>query len=177
MVNYFWESIDAILKDDSVTLAIVRCYSINWKTIIFHCSKNYGILTDVTWLKVVPSMTDPISLNEGYGNFSLILIGYVMFGAVFNQVTQSCRATVIFGTMKDDSLSINTLASNNWLCHRNVFQNGVNAVSKMADHFCQKAQNFVYFIWYDSVQISPACGPNTHQIMCGQNLDFQCQDQ
>ena len=41
--------------------------------------------------------------------------------------------------------------------------------------FCQKAQNFVYFGKYDFVQISPACSPNTYQIMCGETLDFQCQ--
>ena len=33
--------------------------------------------------------------------------------------------------------------------------------------FCQKAQNFVYFIEYNFVYISPACGPNTYQIMFG----------
>ena len=43
--------------------------------------------------------------------------------------------------------------------------------------FGQKAQNFVYFGPYDFVQISPACGPNTYQIMYGDTLDFQCQHQ
>ena len=43
--------------------------------------------------------------------------------------------------------------------------------------FCQKAQNFVYFEPYDFVQISPACGLNTYQIMYGETLDFQCQHQ
>ena len=32
---------------------------------------------------------------------------------------------------------------------------------KLLAIFCQKAQNFVY----DFVQISPACGSNTYQIM------------
>ena len=36
---------------------------------------------------------------------------------------------------------------------------------------CQKAQNFVY----NCVQISPAYGPNTYQIIYGEPLDFQCQ--
>ena len=43
--------------------------------------------------------------------------------------------------------------------------------------FCQKAQNFVWFGPYDFVQISPACGPNTYQIMYVEALDFQCQNQ
>ena len=43
--------------------------------------------------------------------------------------------------------------------------------------FYQKAQNFVYFEPHDFVQISPACGPNTYQIMYGEILDFRCQRQ
>ena len=40
----------------------------------------------------------------------------------------------------------NTLASNKYLCHRDIFQNGVNTFSKIViNHFCQRAQNFVYF--------------------------------
>ena len=38
--------------------------------------------------------------------------------------------------------------------------------------FCQKAQNFVLFGPYDSVQISPACGANTYQMMCGETFAF-----
>ena len=42
--------------------------------------------------------------------------------------------------------------------------------------FCQTAQNFVRlfvkFGLYNFVQISPACGPNTYQIMYGETLDF-----
>ena len=41
--------------------------------------------------------------------------------------------------------------------------------------FCQKAQNFVHFVPYDFVTISPACGLNTYQIMYGETLDFLCQ--
>ena len=33
--------------------------------------------------------------------------------------------------------------------------------------FCQKAQNFVWFRPYYFVQIPPACGPNTYQVMYG----------
>ena len=43
----------------------------------------------------------------------------------------TCRTTVMFGTLKDGSLEINPLALNNCLSYRNVFQNGVNALSKM----------------------------------------------
>ena len=39
--------------------------------------------------------------------------------------------TVIFGTLKDDSLQINSFALDNCFSYRNVFQNGVNALSTM----------------------------------------------
>ena len=77
--------------------------------------------------------------------------------------------------MKDDSLPINTLVSNNCLCNRNVFRIGVNTFSKWLTIFCQIAENFVYSVSYDFVKISPACGPNTYQIMYEEILDFQCQ--
>ena len=47
----------------------------------------------------------------------------------------------------------------------------------MVTIFCQKDQKFIYFGPYDFVQISPASGPNTYQIMYGETLDFQCQYQ
>ena len=43
--------------------------------------------------------------------------------------------------------------------------------------FCQKAQNFVYFVPCDFVQIAPACGLNAYQIMYGEILDFRFQRQ
>ena len=47
-----------------------------------------------------------------------------MFVATFNLVTWTI---VLFGTLKDGSLQIITLTSNNCFSYRNVFQNGVNA--------------------------------------------------
>ena len=49
---------------------------------------------------------------------SLRLIGFAMFGATFNLDTR----TVIFGTLKDGSLQINNLASNNHFSYRNLFK-------------------------------------------------------
>ena len=42
----------------------------------------------------------------------------------------TCRITVIFGTLNGGSLLINTLASNICFSYRNMFQNGVDALSK-----------------------------------------------
>ena len=55
--NHFWQSVDAILEDASVTETSVE-------TIVFHCSQNYVSPTGVTRLKVAPNMADLISLNE-----------------------------------------------------------------------------------------------------------------
>ena len=46
-------------------------------------------------------------------------------------IDYTCRITVIFGTLKDESLLINTLASNICFSYRNMFQNGVDALSKI----------------------------------------------
>ena len=48
---------------------------------------------------------------------------------------------------------------------------------KIVNHLCQKAQNLVWFGRCDFLRISPACVPNTYQIMYGETLDFQCQHQ
>ena len=53
-----------------------------------------------------------------------------------------CRITVIFGTLKDESLLINTLASNICFSYRNMFQNGVDALSKIVDAFLSKSSKF-----------------------------------
>ena len=65
----------------------------------------------------------------------------------------TCLTTVIFGTLKYDSLQMNSFASSyNCFSYKIVFQKGVNTLSKMVNHFGQKAQNFVKFGPYDFVQ-------------------------
>ena len=54
----------------------------------------------------------------------------------------TCRITVIFGTLKDGSLLIKTLASNICFSYRNIFQNGVDALSKTGDAFLSKSSKF-----------------------------------
>ena len=52
------------------------------------------------------------------------------------------RITVIFGTLKDGSLLINTLASKICFSYRNMFQNGVDALPKIVDAFLSKSSKF-----------------------------------
>ena len=54
----------------------------------------------------------------------------------------TCRITVIFGTLKDGSLFINTLASNICFSYRNMSQNGIDALSKIVDAFLSKSSKF-----------------------------------
>ena len=51
----------------------------------------------------------------------------------------TCRITVTFGTLKGGSLLITTLASNICFSYRNMFQNGVDALSKIVDAFLSKS--------------------------------------
>ena len=61
---------------------------------------------------------------------SVILTGSATFSATFTWLHVS-RTIVSFGTLKDGSLEINSLALNHCFSYRNVFQNGVNALSKI----------------------------------------------
>ena len=54
----------------------------------------------------------------------------------------TCRITAIFGTLKDGSLLINTLGSNICFSYRNMFQNGVDALSKIVDALLSKSSKF-----------------------------------
>ena len=84
----------------------------------------------------------------------LMLIFSLRVRAVFHKTVRVChvycnfkigftfRITVIFGTLKDGSLSINTVASNICFSYRNMFQNGVDALSKIVDAFLSKRLKF-----------------------------------
>ena len=99
-----------------------------------------------------------------------------MFGATFKLVTR-VGLPLFLEHQKMIVLKINILASNDYFSYRNVFQNGVNTLSKLLTIFCQKAQFSVWFGPYDFVQIAPACDLSTYQIMYGETLDFPCHQQ
>ena len=171
MVNHFWQSFDAILEDVSVTETTVWCSTINSKTIIFQCSKSHGSpirsQTRVTRLKVAPNMVDPISLKRDRNRKSIKYFYSLSKSEekkkwlkkdktiIFdnNRVCHvwcnfwpgyTCRTTVIFGTLKDGSLEINSLALNNCFSYRNVFKNSAKALSKMVlkTRFLSKSSKF-----------------------------------
>ena len=54
----------------------------------------------------------------------------------------TCRSAVIFGTLKDDSLGFNILATKNCFSHRNFFQNGINTLLKIVNQFLSKSTKF-----------------------------------
>ena len=88
-----------------------------------------------------------------------------MIGATFNLVT-----TIIFGTLKDSSLQINSLPLKKCFNYRNVLQNCVNVLSKMAlkklSFFCQTAQ-ICFKSHQHLVQVRI-------KIQYGETIDFQC---
>ena len=88
-----------------------------------------------------------------------------------------CRITVIFGTLnmlKDGSLLINIYVSNNWFSNGNIFQNGVDGLSRIDDAFLTKADFSFLFGLFDNVQISLACGINTYYRITNGISDFRC---
>ena len=63
-VNYFWQSVDAILKHVSVAKTNVWCEGINQKISIFQCFKNYGNPTRETNFKIAVNVANPNSLMK-----------------------------------------------------------------------------------------------------------------
>ena len=119
-----------------------------------------------THIRLMSNFLEPVPCNVLFRRFQIILpikatVSFVETDPVCHVwcnvwPSYTCRSAVIFRTLKDDSLWINILASNNCFSYRNIFQNGVNTLSKLVNHFLSKAQNFVWFGPYDFVQISPA---------------------
>ena len=99
----------------------------------------------------VKELFEPIVLRKKKGDGFLLLL---RVRAVFHKTARvchvycnfkigfTCRIAVIFGTLKDGSLLINTLVSNICFSYRNMFQNGVDAVSKIVDAFLSKSSKF-----------------------------------
>ena len=87
----------------------------------------------------------------------------------------TCRITVIFGTLKDGSLLINTLASNICFSYRNMFQNGVDALSKTVDAFLSKSSKFYLVRIIRKCSNLLVCGTNTYQGITNDISDFRYQ--
>ena len=107
------------------------------------------------WDDLTPVVLIVLSVNGSGIGYSVTLISVELrVRAFFHKTVQvchvycnfnigfTCRITVIFGTLKDGSLLINTLASNICFSYRNIFQNGVDALPKIVDAFLSKSSNF-----------------------------------
>ena len=111
-----------------------RLYSFSKHLCAEHCSGiitqnfgNIGIYILIHPLRVRAFFHETVRVCHVYCNFK---IGF------------TCRITVIFGTLNGGSLLINTLASNICFSYRNMFQNGVDALSKIVDAFWSKSSKF-----------------------------------
>ena len=104
MVNHFWQSVDTILEEVSVTETIVWCQTINLQTTICQCSKNYGIPTPVTRLKVVPNIANPISIKDSrqYPQESLFGVSPLSHSALLPwiQISLSYKPEIVFNCSK-----------------------------------------------------------------------------
>ena len=89
----------------------------------------YDIVIKTCWcnLRVRAFFHETVRVCHVYCNFK---IGF------------TCRITVVFGTLKDGSLLINSLPSNICFSYRNMFQNGVDALSKIVDAFLSNSSKF-----------------------------------
>ena len=98
----------------------------------------------------VKELFEPIVLRKKGDGFLLFLRVRAFFHKTVRvchvycsfKIGFTCRITVIFGTLKDGSLLINTLASNICFSYRNMFQNGVDALPKIVDAFLSKSSKF-----------------------------------
>ena len=89
MINFFLTSVDDTLEDVSVTetIIIVWCKTINLKTIIFQCSKNYCNPTRVTRLKRLKTWQTQLDFTKRDRSFncfttSLFLSNIVKYDAI-----------------------------------------------------------------------------------------------
>ena len=83
-----------------------------------------------------------------------------------------CRITVNFGTLKDNSLQINSLTSSSFSVTKTSSKMASILRQKLLNIFCHKAQNFLFKNFQSVFQML--------KIKCGETLYFQhvqCQDQ
>ena len=93
------------------------------------------VCVDVLW------KTTPTYQRVGYGWFRIRLFGSAMLTATLNLITSVILP--LFGILREESLLSNILAPDNCVSYRNIFRNGVDPLSKIADAFLSKAQNFI----------------------------------
>ena len=119
------------------------------------------IKLNIYWWQIGPTLFNHMQLSQVW-ILSCIDIkpefGLLRVRAVFHKTVRVCHVysnfkigftcwiTIVFGTLKDGSLLINTLASNICFNYRNMFQNGVVVLSKIVDAFLSKSSKF-YLVW------------------------------
>ena len=77
-LNHFWQSVDTILEDVSVTKQFFNADLLISRLPFFSVSKSYGCPTHVTRLKVVQNMADPISIKDSDSRLKHPLQGHLM---------------------------------------------------------------------------------------------------
>ena len=108
-----------------------KCFYKEQKRVGFS-SQNYWLqyLVLLQQFEVFKGMSVFSSDFSDYNVYCNLILGYI------------CRITLNFGTLKGGRLLINNLASNNCFSGRNIFQNGVDTLSKIDDAFLTKSWTF-----------------------------------
>ena len=113
---------------------------VKWNIFVFYCIVDLGMVY-LTFSRKSCHITPILRVRAFFHKTVRVCHVYCNFKIGF-----TCRITVIFGTLKDGSLLINTLASNICFNYRNIFQNGVDALPKIVDAFLSKSSNF-HLVW------------------------------
>ena len=125
--------------------------------ILHHVPKDVGSMNKIS--PSIPILSIPISLEEGAASNDIIFPSLpwssLSVGTRDHVPSYTCRSAVIFVTLKDDSLWINVPASKNCFSHRNIFQNGLNTLSKFVGkkntefwthHLEDQKARFIFFL-------------------------------
>ena len=113
-----------ILEKKKYLNGVIHYIRIFFFFFFLHVTVSFYLLT---WLRVRAFFHKTVRVCHVYCNF---------------KIGCTCRITVIFGTLKDGSLLIITLAPSICFSYRNIFQNGVDALPKIVDAFLSKSSNF-----------------------------------
>ena len=126
----------------------------DFKTLAAHSHFNQMWVAPLIWIFHKASME--------YFHHSVLVVGVTILRRLLNiwvyNTNRVClclvhlltwlysRTAIIFGTLKDGSLTMNSLALNNCFSNRNICQNGINALSK--NIFLKPVFFFFFFFFF-----------------------------
>ena len=142
------------LSSDSEMYSLTICDEDHWPHPLFFNSSSSVV---PPWFLFCCQQMNPLRVRAVFHKTVRVCHVYCNFKLGF-----TCRITVIFGTLKDGSLLSDTLASNICFSYRNMFQNGVNALSKKKKKKKNALSKKLLSSLSENGQILLACGTNIY---------------